>query len=70
MATINDEGLIKRIVEQDGYYADDERVLRIVEYTNAWGKVAYGIEYRRSLGKYKASEYVIDPRVYWEVGLD
>lgn len=65
MATVSKD-FADRIKAKDGYYLDDPRVMRIVEYTNAWGNPAYGIEYSRDLGKYHASEYVIDPKVYWE----
>ena len=65
MATVSKD-LADKLVAQNGYYADDPRVMRIVEYTNAWGKQAYGIEYEGQLGKYHPSEYVIDPKVYWE----
>lgn len=54
------------IIASDGYYADDPRVMRIVEYTNMAGKQAYGIEYGHEIGKYEASEFVRNPRVYWE----
>jgi len=65
MATISKD-LADRIVANNGYYKDDPRVYRIVEYTNAWGGIAYGLEYPGQEGKYSPSEYVINPRVYWE----
>lgn len=37
MATVSKD-LADKLVAQNGYYADDPRVMRIVEYTNAWGK--------------------------------
>jgi len=58
--------MIDRIVASNGYYMDDPRVVRIVEYTNAWGGLAYGIEYGHQLGKYAESEYVRNPKVYWK----
>jgi hypothetical protein len=67
MATVSKE-LADQLVAGDGYYADDTRVLRIVEYTNAWGKLAYGIEYAGQVGKYAESEYVNSPKVYWSAG--
>lgn len=49
------------------YAAEDGWPIRIVEYTNAWGKQAYGVEHNeRDHGKYSASEYVRNPKVYWE----
>lgn len=66
MATVSKE-LADKLVANDGYYADDQRVMRIVEYTNAFGSsLSYGIEYSGQFGKYSPSEYVINPRVYWE----
>ena len=49
-----------------GKYPEDEWI-RIIEYDNAWGGVAYGLESRRTLGKYSPSEYVQNPRVYWQI---
>lgn len=66
MATINDKKLVDEIVSGNGYYSDDDRVMRIVEYTNAWGRICYGIEYQGRVGTYRESEYVINPRIYWE----
>lgn len=66
MATVSKD-LADKLVAQDGYYSDDARVLRIVEYTNAFGSgLSYGVEYEGQFGKYGPSEYVIDPKVYWE----
>lgn len=65
MATVSKE-LADTLAKNDGHYSDDPRVSRIVEYTNAWGKQAYGLEYPGQEGKYSPSEYVIDPKVYWE----
>ena len=65
MSTVSKE-LADALVHNNGYYADDDQVMRIVEYTNAWNGTAYGIEYAHEVGKYHESEYVINPRVYWE----
>lgn len=67
MATVSFE-LAHKLASNGGYYSDDPRVMRIIKYTNAWGKEAYGLEYERDIGKYSASEYVIDPQVYWSAG--
>jgi hypothetical protein len=49
------------------YAAEDGMPVRIVEYTNAWGGISYGVEhYPHELGKYHASQYIHNPRVYWE----
>lgn len=65
MATV-DKVTADRLKEADGYYEDDPRVLRIVEYTDMGGKLAYGIEYPGQLGKYAESAFVRSPRTYWE----
>jgi hypothetical protein len=64
MATVNKD-MADRIIANDGYYPDDPRVFRVVEYTDIGGKQAYGIEYEHELGKYCESEYVRDPKVIW-----
>lgn len=49
------------------YAAEDGWPLRIVEYTNAWGGTSYGVEhYAHEYGKYHASDFVRNPKVYWE----
>lgn len=65
MATVN-KTLADKIVAANGHYADSPRVVRIVEYTNAEGMQAYGMEYEWELGKYAESEYVMNPKVYWK----
>jgi len=65
MATVSKD-LADQLVAQNGHYSDDPRVMRIVEYTNFAGGQAYGIEYANEIGRYGASEYVINPKVYWE----
>jgi len=64
MATVN-KSLADKIVANNGYYSDDPRVARIIEYTNFAGQPAYGIEYGHEIGRYEASEFVRDPKVYW-----
>ena len=66
MATV-DKSLADKLVERDGWYGGgDPRVMRIVEYTNMAGNQAYGIEYEHEIGRYAESEFVINPKVYWE----
>jgi hypothetical protein len=49
-----------------GKYPED-RCIKIVKYTNAWGGESYGaIFHGDSLDKYKASDFVINPVLYWE----
>lgn len=65
MATVSRE-MADQIKASDGYYADDPRVVRIVQYDNAFGGVGFGIEYSWEQGRYTASHYVRNPTVYWE----
>jgi len=65
MATVSKQ-TADEMVACNGQYKDDPPVMRIVEYTNAWGSTAYGMEYGWEVGKYSPSEYIINPRVYWE----
>lgn len=65
MATVS-KVIADKIVAGDGYYDTDPRVVRIVEYTDMGGKLAYGIEYPGELGKYgEASVYIRAPKMYW-----
>lgn len=50
-----------------GEYLDDDP-RRIVEYKNAWGGVAYGVTFgRQDPNTYlRESQYVREPKVYWE----
>lgn len=64
MATVS-KSLADKLIANNGYYADDPRVVRIVEYTDMGGKQAYGIEYPGQLGKYAESPYIHNPKVIW-----
>lgn len=48
---------------------DNPPAVRIVEYENAWGKVAYGVTFQGDRDKYKydsPSEYIRNPHCIWE----
>lgn len=64
MATINKD-IADRIIA--GEFEDDDPK-RIVEYTNAWGALAYGVTFgRENPDKYLLeSQYVINPKIYWD----
>lgn len=65
MATVSKD-IADRIIKGE-FAAEDGWPLRIVEYTNAWGGVAYGVEHHASeYGKYRESKFVRNPKVYWE----
>lgn len=63
MGTVNKE-IADAVIA--GKYAED-RPKRIVKYTNAWDGEAYGlICAHESLNRYAASEFVINPTIYWD----
>lgn len=71
MSTIDDAKLIRELIANDGHYSDDPRVAQIVEYTNRYGKVTWGVTWSNELPdrqvRYeKATIYVINPRVIWK----
>lgn len=66
MATVNKE-IADQIIERDGWYGGgDPRVMRVVEYRTFNGDTAYAIEYAHELGRYRPSQYVINPKTIWE----
>ena len=67
MSTV-DKKIADIIVAGNGFYPGDEHlppVKRIIEYDNAWGGIAYGLERARDKGRFSPSEFVRNPRVYW-----
>ena len=70
MATIDNEKVIKGLIELDGYYMNDPRVYQIVEYTTYEGKQAWGVTWENEpinrIRRYEIpSTYVIAPKVIW-----
>lgn len=73
MATIDDKKLINEIIANHGYYYDDPRVDRIVEYTNMAGNITWGVVYITDRNKERYMEetaYVRDPKVIWDRRMD
>ena len=68
MATINDRRIIQQLVNNDGRYEDDTPVVRIVEYTNAWGRRTWGVSYgEHEREKYmQESEFISFPVIIWD----
>jgi len=64
MATV-DKNIADQIVA--GKFASDEPT-RIVEYDNAWGGKAYGVTFKgQDINTYmRSTEYVRNPKVYWD----
>lgn len=69
MATVSKD-LADTMIANNGVYPGDEHLppcVRIIEYTNSFGSgQSYGLEYKGQEGKYSASQFVINPKVYWE----
>ena len=72
MATIDYKEIVDDIIAHDGYYEgdhDEPRALKVVEYTNAWGKQCWGVvfEGESDSGRYEfPSPFVNSPKVIWE----
>lgn len=71
MATIDDKTIIDKIIAAHGYYEDDPRASKIVVYTNAFGKLTYGVtwtnESQERQDRYmQETYYVRKPRVIWD----
>ena len=69
MSTVS-KSIADTMVKHQGIYPGDEGIepcVKIVEYDNAWGGVGYGLIYEgQNLDMYHASEFVRNPRTYWE----
>lgn len=63
MATVSKEiadDIIAGKYDEDGCY-------KIVEYTNQWGRQSYGALYPSDHpDRYHVTEFVINPKTYWE----
>jgi hypothetical protein len=71
MATIDSKNLIDKIIANNGYYEDDPRVYKIVEYTNAYGNTTWGVTWSNELSSSRdryliETEFVKNPKVIWE----
>ena len=71
MSTFTNKKIIDEIIANNGYYENDPRVAMIVEYTNAYGNIAWGVTWLdkplASQRKYlEETEYVRNPRIIWE----
>lgn len=71
MPTINSKKIIDEMIKGDGHYYDDTRAYMIVEYTNAWGGITWGVTYEtepeQSKFKYLTeTEFVRNPKIIWK----
>ena len=69
MPTINSRKIIDEIIAANGrQYSDEPPVVRIVQYTNAWGNIAYGVVWEGMDDPYRydrETEFVQNPKVIW-----
>jgi hypothetical protein len=76
MATFNDRRTIDRLMANDGWLPecgdrtapDNPPVIRIVEYMNMEGRLAWGVVFDGERDPYRyerPSEYIYEPRVIW-----
>lgn len=71
MASINSRDIVNEIIAADGFYFDDERVIKIVQYNNMFdGGLTYGLVYasdgKASYDRYEDGGACIDAVVLWE----
>jgi hypothetical protein len=68
MATVNSLEIVNEIIEGNGYYAQDTRVIRIVRYNNQFnGGLAYGLIYEgEDRLRYHRSLACINPTTIWD----
>lgn len=74
MATIDDKTIIDRLIADNGHYQGDPQVYMIVEYTNAYGNVTWGVtwETERDNARHRyliETEYVRNPKVIWRANV-
>lgn len=63
MATV-DKSIADRIVAGE-FPEDDAR--KIIEYDNVWGGIGYGVIFgEQDPDLYRETEFVRNPRLYWE----
>ena len=70
MATFNDKRVIDTLITNGGYYEGDPRVVRIVEYENAFGQMCWGVVYITEpvstwLRYDWPTNYIRNPQVIW-----
>jgi len=70
MSTFTNKTIIDQIIANDGYYPDDPRVVRIVEYTNGFGGQCWGVTWEtespdKQFRYDTPTQYVVNPKVIW-----
>jgi len=73
MATIDSKEIIDKIIAAKGrQYEDEPAVYMIVEYTNAWGNIAYGVTWENEPAQARTrylteTYYVRNPKVIFHL---
>lgn len=73
MGTINSREIVDEIIKGDGYYSDDERVVKIVEYMSNWNTQCFGLVYESEVlmgmgSRYnRPTDFVRNPKTIWEL---
>lgn len=70
MATIDSKEMIDNLIKNNGKFEDDPLVYRIVEYTNAFGNITWGVTWVNESSKARdryliETEYVRSPKSIW-----
>ena len=66
MPSIDSKELVDELIENDGYYSDDPRVLAIHQYTNSWGGETYHLAYNESeIASLFLSPFCSNIRLLW-----
>lgn len=71
MATIDNKHIIDELIRNEGHYPGDPQVYMIVEYTNAYGNVTWGVTWEQegpSRLRYLIENppYVNNPKLLWK----
>ena len=66
MPTVDDKGMIDKIIAANGHYMDDPQVLAIYQYTNNWGGMTYFLAYHEQhVRSLYSSEFCHDIKCLW-----
>ncbi len=69
MATIDSKHIIDELIANNGIYPGDPQVYMIVEYTNAYGNVTWGVTWPHEKGRDRYTieqyPYVNNPKIIW-----
>jgi hypothetical protein len=52
--------------DSDNSMGDNPRCVEITEYDNAYGGIGYGLTFEGRPNRYTPTEFVRNPRLYWQ----